>query len=335
MKKKILDGIKLFLQESLCFFIGALIAFIILSIKVPYSIYTPGGLVNLEKRLSGDVIKSKGSLNMTYVSILEGNIPTYLLSKILPSWDAIKNEDIVMEGETIEIENKRGRIALYESISNAIYSAYTEAGITPITTSEKDYVYYVLEEAKTDLQVGDLILEVDGKKVTKSTDLPEFLASKKEGDKFTIKVKRGKKELDIKGETIKINGEVKIGFMAKNIKEYQNKPSIEYTYTSSEYGPSGGLMMSLAIYNALTEEDITKGYKISGTGTIKPDGTVGEIGGVKYKLSGAVKKKSKVFIVPEENYEEAMQLKKKNKYKIEIIKAKNFSDVVKALKELK
>ena len=30
--------------------------------------------------------------------------------------------------------------------------------------------------------------------------------------------------------------------------------------------------------------------KIVGTGTIEEDGSVGEIGGVKYKLSGAVKK---------------------------------------------
>ena len=46
--------------------------------------------------------------------------------------------------------------------------------------------------------------------------------------------------------------------------------------------------MALMIYNALTEQDLTNGKKIVGTGTIERDGSVGVIGGVKYKIMGAV-----------------------------------------------
>ena len=60
--------------------------------------------------------------------------------------------------------------------------------------------------------------------------------------------------------------------------------------------------------NNLTEEDITKGKKIVGTGTIEEDGSVGSIGGVKYKLNGAVRQKADIFLVPAgENYEEALK----------------------------
>ena len=38
-------------------------------------------------------------------------------------------------------------------------------------------------------------------------------------------------------------------------------PNIIFHFDSYESGPSGGLMMSLAIYNALVEEDITGGKK--------------------------------------------------------------------------
>lgn len=54
-------------------------------------------------------------------------------------------------------------------------------------------------------------------------------------------------------------------------------------------------MTTLEIYNSLTDDDLTKGYKIVGTGTIDMEGNVGMIGGVKYKLKGAIKKKADIF----------------------------------------
>ena len=93
--------------------------------------------------------------------------------------------------------------------------------------------------------------------------------------------------------------------------------------------------MALYIYNSLTEEDITKGYEIAGTGTIDIDGKVGEIDGVKYKMIGAYKKGVRIFIVPEENYEDAIKVKEENKYDINVISVSTFDDALNKLKELK
>ena len=54
-------------------------------------------------------------------------------------------------------------------------------------------------------------------------------------------------------------------------------------------GPSAGFMFSLEIYNQLTEDDLTRGYNIAGTGTIAPNGKVGEIGGIHQKVIAADK----------------------------------------------
>ena len=90
--------------------------------------------------------------------------------------------------------------------------------------------------------------------------------------------------------------------------------------------------MSLEIYSQLINKDITRGRKIVGTGTISEDGEVGEIDGVKYKLRGAVKNKAQIFITPSgDNYKEAVKEKKKNNYKIKIIEAKNFKQVLEEL----
>ena len=73
--------------------------------------------------------------------------------------------------------------------------------------------------------------------------------------------------------------------------------NIKVKTKSSESGASGGFMTALAIYNALTSDDITKGKIIAGTGTIDSEGNVGVIGGVKYKLSGAVKNHADIMLV--------------------------------------
>ena len=114
----------------------------------------------------------------------------------------------------------------------------------------------------------------------------------------------------------------------------KNCPSF-YNAKKNELGPSGGLMMALYVYNALTEEDITQGKDLYGTGTIELDGTVGEIDGIKYKLLGAYKKGAKYFIVPESNYEESIKVKEDKKLDIEIISVTTFDDALNKIKELK
>ena len=92
--------------------------------------------------------------------------------------------------------------------------------------------------------------------------------------------------------------------------------------------------MALMTYNALTKQDLTHGKNIVGTGTINLDGTVGEIGGVKYKLMGAVRKNADVLLVPEGNYEEAMKVKKDKGYDIDIVSVKKLSDAINYLEGL-
>ena len=90
--------------------------------------------------------------------------------------------------------------------------------------------------------------------------------------------------------------------------------------------------MSLAIYNYLTDEDITHGKKIAGTGTIDEKGNVGSIGGIEYKIKGAVHDKIKYFIVPNgENYEDAIKVKEKYHYDINIVGVSTFDEVLEAL----
>jgi PDZ domain-containing protein len=76
-------------------------------------------------------------------------------------------------------------------------------------------------------------------------------------------------------------------------------------------------------------------FGIVGTGTIDIDGKVGEIGGVKYKLKGAIKNDADIFFVPNgKNYEEAIKLKKKHGYDIKIVGVSTLDDAISYLENL-
>ena len=136
-------------------------------------------------------------------------------------------------------------------------------------------------------------------------------------------------------KTYEENGKKYVGVSAITTFDLKSDTDVNITTKQTESGPSGGLMMTLMVYNAITNQDLTHGKDIVGTGTISLDGSVGEIGGVKYKVIGAVKEGAEIFLVPEDNYEEAMKVKKEKGYDIEIISIKTFMDAVNYLEGLK
>lgn len=328
MDNKLYKKITKYIKENLIFFLILIFMITSLNVKLPWTVYTPGGLINIDSRLKGEKFSSTGSLNLTYVTCVEGKIPSLLLALILPEWDIISNKDVTIDDETLIEANRREKIYLKESISNATLVAYTNANKDIKVKDEKDYVTYIYNEAKTNLQTGDEIIEINNQVINSYEDITKVINESEFNDKLNIKVIRNNKELTCYAKVNNINDEKKIGIIISRINEYNINPKITYKEESSESGSSGGLMLSLAIYNSLIKEDITKGMKISGTGTIDINGNVGAIGGVKYKLAGAVRNKSEIFIVPADNYDEAIKVKKKNDYKIKIIKAENFKQVL-------
>lgn len=327
--KNIMDKIKLFFKENYKGLLILLFIYVLFNFKLDFSIYSPGGLINMSERIvSNDSInKSKGTINMTYVSLVKGTIPTYLLAKVIPTWDIVPNADITYDGdldETIKID----RYYLEESISNAYMVAYNAAGVDYKIKKSNNYVTYIYEKAKTDLKLFDNIKKYDNIEFTSFNLMQEYITNKKVGEKVSFIVERNGKEIKCYAELIDLDGKSKIGVSAAVINDYESDINIDIKSKKSESGSSGGFMMSLAIYNALTKEDITKGKTVAGTGTIDNEGNVGPIGGVIYKLSGAVKNKADIMLVPEENYKEALEYKKEHNFDIELVSISNFKEAI-------
>ena len=335
MFTQIYEKIKTFIKNNYKYLLVLLIVFLLFTIELPFAIYTPGGAVNLNDRIEVEGKENvKGSFNMAYVSMVKGSIPFLLISKIIPDWDIVTKEEETLEGESMKELLEREKLYLQESIDTATINAYKNAQKELNITNINNLVSYISEEANTNLKIGDNIISVNDMSIKSLNDLKNIVSTLKENTKVNLKIKRDNKEKEAYAYTYKTSDGLKIGISILNTYEYEVNPKVKITSKASEAGSSGGLMMSLTIYNQLTKEDITHGKKIVGTGTIDIDGNVGIIGGVKYKLIGAIKNKADIFICPEENYKEAAKIAKDRNYNITIIKAKTFKEVLEKLKNI-
>lgn len=336
MLNKLYDKSKSFIKEYYKLIIGIIILIFLYTYKLDYQIYTYGTPINLNKRIEVENAKeTKENFYITYVEARDGIIPFVLLSYIIPSWDLTKLSNSQIENETLEEINIRGKIDL-ETVNDYAIKAAFDLSNTPYKVEEnKMIVYHVFENADTNLEVGDTILMCDGIKFDDSDELTSYLSSIPNDKEISFIVKNiNGKEVIRRGKTTNYEGRNIIGIYLTNAIKINPSVDVKFNYSSSESGPSGGLMSSLEIYNKLTDYDITKGRKIAGTGTINYDGSVGSIGGVKYKLIGAVKNNSDIFIVPKgENYEEAKKLVEENNYDIKLIEASSLEEVVNELME--
>ena len=314
---------KKFLKENLKFILFLIIMLVVTQIELPYYIEAPGGTINLTKRIDKNYHKKNGSLNMLYVTEYRGNIITIALSKIMKNWDLreISNQQIGNENSK-DIYN-RNKAMLDNSIGNATIVAYKQAG-KKIDIKEKQNIV-VATTKDNGFNIGDIIISIDNKPVEDINTIKNYLKEAQPNTNITFKIKRNNKEKEI---IVNLDQDKLIGLMIVTNYIYETEDDLNIKFKSGEGGSSGGLILSLAIYNEITDEDILKGRNICGTGTIDSEGNVGEIDGIKYKIAGAVKNKMDIILVSPANYEEAKKVIKDNKYKIKLVKVSNFKEAI-------
>ena len=334
MINKVYEKIKNSIKENYKFLLTVIVLIIFFFYELPFVIYRPGGTIDLSNRISiEDGYSSEGTLSMSYVSMMKGNIPFVLLSFVIPNWDLVSTKQITLENESVSDSIERDRLFLEEGLDNATISAYNLAGKEIRIKDIHHVVVYITKEAQTDLEIGDVILSVNEKEFAELVELQEYINSLQKDDEVIFKVLRNGEERTCYAKIYEIENTLKVGISIINKYEYETIPKITIETKSSESGSSGGLMTALSIYNALTEEDITKNRMIVGTGTIDADGNVGEIGGIKYKLLGAEKVKADIFLCPLENYEEASIIKEKNHLQLSLIPVRTLKEAIEELKK--
>ena len=316
-------------------------------IDLPYYVTTPG-----EARVLDEVInveggaEDSGEFMLTTVRVGEANVMQYVIAKFNEYHELIPEELIKREGETDEQYHQRQLDVMANSQTSATIVAYQAAGKDITITNNGVLVTGIIKGMPADgkLEIGDLIVQVDGKKIEQTEELLDELGSYKESDTVSMKIKRDDTEKEIEVGFAPFpdkynaeDGKVGVGITgpvtATNVK---TDPSIKIN-TDQIGGPSAGLMFTLEIYNQLTEEDWTKGYDIAGTGTISEDGEVGPIGGIKQKIVAADSSGAEIFFAPvaHANYDDAMEAAEDIKTDMKVVPVEKFQDAVDYLKQLK
>ena len=322
-----MEKLKNFLKEYKAYLIVLVVSVIVFNIKLPYYVLAPGGIIPIDKRIESEIKNdSKGSINLLYVAQYEGNVSSLFLSLFMKNWDIEPLEEVQISNESPQELHKRGKIMLDNAIQNAVFVAYNKAGKEVKVTGKKNVVIGVTEE--NDLRINDEILMINDVEVEDINTLKSVIANTEVGNSIKLKIKRDNKELEKEIPVTLKNNQKVIGVLMITNYEYKLDPDINIKFKESEGGSSGGVMTAVSIYNAITEDDITKGLDIAGTGSIDIEGNVSEIDGVKYKIMGAVKNDMDIVFVPEGNYDEAIATKKSNGYDIEIVSVSTFDDVI-------
>ncbi len=94
-------------------------------------------------------------------------------------------------------------------------------------------------------------------------------------------------------------------------------------------GPSAGLAFTLGIIDRLEGGGLTKGKNIAATGTISPNGSVGDVGGVPQKTIAVERAGARLFLVPPQEYKAALS-KDTPQLKVEAV-----STLAQAVKDVK
>jgi Lon-like protease len=329
-----------------------LIVFIILVlialIPTPYYLHQPGPIEELEPKITIEGAKKNelGSFNLTTVLSVKAFNPYILLYGLLaPHTEIMKEEDVKGDLTDDEYTNLLN-FMMKDSQQNALVAGFREAGEEVDIEYHGIFVNTILADspAKKVLKVGDLITSIDGQKMNEASEFINYIEeNKKIGDKATLTIKRGEKELKETVEMITLDPSAnKVGIGIAPEEEFTATVSKKVKINSEDIGgPSAGLMFSLEIYNQLTSGDLTKGYKIAGTGTIDHKGNVGQIGGITHKVTAAQKEGVDIFFAPKDvtsidtNEKDVNAEVKENGYDIKVVPVATLEEAIDYLEGLK
>ncbi|MCK0470645.1 SepM family pheromone-processing serine protease [Halalkalibacter sp. APA_J-10(15)] len=314
---------------------------------LPYYYSQPGDAKILREVIDvAGGYEEDGTFMLTTVQMGKANLFFYGWSYLSPYRLLYHEDQIRQKGESDEEYHHRQLMAMSSSQESAMIVAY-EAAEKPIEYEYHGVVVTQLIEnmpAEEVLEMGDLILEVDSEEIQTAEQLIHTLSDKSVEETVELLIKRENEYVVVEvgfapfPEKLGVQkGQVGIG-ISSPVTERDIVVDPEVMIDTSQIGgPSAGLMFALEMYNQLTEDNVTLGYHIAGTGTITEEGVVGRIGGAPQKVVAADRAGADYFLVPNEagapqsNYEEALAAAEDIGTEMEIIPIDTFEEALEFL----
>src|SRR5690625_711577 len=293
-------------KHLISLFIIVIVAYFLAAFQLPYYIYKPGAADELNSIVEvEEAFLSEGEMHLVTVSGGQSTPLQYACAMFLPHHEIRQLEALRPAGITDD-EYMHAQLQMMESSQEAsTVVAYELAGEEISIDYNGVYVVSVMENMPADgkLQMGDRIFGIDGNEIREADDLINYVQEKETDETISVEFTREEETMEemITLEALgELEGQPGIGIQLVTDRGVTVNPEVNFT-SGRIGGPSAGLMFSLEIYDQLTDEDITKGYSIAGTGEVDYEGNIYRVGGVDKKVVASDNKGIDIFFAPNEN----------------------------------
>ena len=209
------------------------------------------------------------------------------------------------------------------SMDSAIAAAAALLG-RPVSESGTGALVEGVRFEASPLRLGDVIVAVDGERVTTAVELRALLAGRERAE---LEVRRDSSAEDIR---IRRAGDGSWGLRVITAgRSLQHGLAAEFTLPDDLRGPSLGLACALSVVDAYTGGSLAAGGAVVATGTVDLAGRIGGVGALRYKAQ-AVRAHPLVrrFLVPAEHASDVEVARRVLDGRAEVVAVRTLSEAV-------
>ena len=249
---------------------------------------------------------------MVTVTQHHANLWTYLYGICNPHLDIRPISTVIPPDMSPEEYGKLMEDWMQESKDLARVIALRRAGYEVPIVSDGVEVVDLMDDSPSRgiLQKGDVIKAVEGRSISLAEEVVEYVQRQEAGQRIRITLQHNETTKEVEVLTTSSQDEPHKAALGIYIRTLNRQPILPLEIdieTGPVVGSSAGMMFVLEILDRLLPGNLTGGHKIAGTGTISINEEIGSIGGVKQKVIAAENSGIEYFLVPEENFEDALQ----------------------------
>ena len=306
-----------------------------------YVIERPGQVFNVMGEVNGEPVisasnattyPSQSQFDVTTVSLLGNREATPSWFQILLAWAdphqiVLPLDEVFPANRTTEEIRAESTMQMEVSQQDAIAAALLRLGHE---VPRQMYVASVIADAPSSgiLVAGDFVKTANGEAVATFDGFKSKIQSAG-GGTVVVGVERDGQFLEFEIAPQDREGTWVIGAMIGYTYDFPVDIQLQLGDVG---GPSGGLMFTLGILDALEQGDLAGANHVAGTGTISADGMVGPIGGIQLKMIAAAEAGADLFLVPIGNCNEAIGQVPEG---LPVVSVRDLDEAVTAVEQLK
>ena len=297
--------------------LGALVVFVVVAslITMPYYAIVPGNAVGVDQLITVPHEQRQpvhGRVLLTDVGVNTLKLITWIPARLgLESDTTLVPTGELTGGLPVSEFNLQGTVDMAESQLTAKAVALRQLGYSVPEHDVGVTLYAIIPGSaawQAHLRVGDVVTAIDGAPVTNPDQLVAAVRAHAPHELVTVQV--GSIAHPLAGRSVK----VRLGAAAQSGQTVPvlgipiqggmgTQPVYDFPFAvtiNSDMigGPSAGLAWTLGIINPLAGGELTDGRTVAATGTIRPDGSIGDVGGVLQKTIAVERAGASVFFVP-------------------------------------